>query len=316
MIDPDRGLARWAVRTLGRSGRLDRVASGLDTTYRFRGDDGELLAVRVGGPLPIRRPGALLAEAAWMARVHSSDYVQLVVPEVLRFPGSGPVLTVTDAGGRARAVMAVRWLRGRRARSAFGPVRARALGAAAARLHQDGRTFRLPEGGWLKTWDDSLMAGAGDLAALAAVAGESVGLTVGRVQRRLSAAIDDLGAEGFGAINADLGPHNTVWSRGRPGLVDFNDTGWGYFAFDLARFLRGLAGRSGGEVLVEAALDGYRQVAETPEGWAEHGRLFGAAADLFLARYLAPHVARRGPETAGRVRRLVATAAEVVDALT
>jgi len=201
--------------------------------------------------------------------------------------------------------MALRWLPGRPARVGFGPAHARSLGAAAADLHAGGRGCELPQSGWLKSWDHSLMAGAGDLGALSAVVGDSVLETVADLEDRLAAAEESLGKAGYGVINADLGPHNTVWNAGRPGLVDFNDSGWGYFAFDLARFLRGLAGREGGDALVESALEGYQEVADLPEAYAPYGCLFGAAADLFLARYLAPQIAKRGPETTQRVRDLI-----------
>src|SRR5947208_1337345 len=80
-------------------------------------------------------------------------------------------------------------------------------------------------------------------------------------------------------INADLGPHNTVWRDGRPGLFDFNDLGWGYAGFDFARYLHGLRWRESGDHLVQAAVDGYASVRPLPRSWTAHGALFEVGLD-------------------------------------
>ena len=307
--DPDRGLATDAARRLGRSGRLDRMATGLDTTYRLRCDSGEVLALRVGGVLPIRRPEAMLSEAGWVRSLQAAIHFR--VPEVVSWPDR-PILVLEDAQSVPRAVMALSWLPGRQERVRFTRHHARALGRAMAELHGWAATFELPDGGWLKTWDRGLMAGAGDLSALVHVAGPGAMDTVAELEGRMDSMTSELGPDGFGIINADIGPHNTVWIGGVPGLVDFNDSGWGYFAFDLARFLRYLAARAEGAALVESALEGYRAVSDLPEGYRAFGALFGAAADLFLARYLAPQVVKRGPDTAERVKQLVASVAQAL----
>lgn len=99
------------MRQLGLSGHLRRVAAMLDTTYRVRCADGEVLALRVGGTLPIRRPGALMAEALWLESLQGRP--EFTVPEILFSLGADPVLIFEDRMDRPRGVMAVRCLRGR-----------------------------------------------------------------------------------------------------------------------------------------------------------------------------------------------------------
>jgi len=63
---PDRELARSALKRLGVSGRLDRVASGLDTHLLVApGQRGGLRPPGWRGPA-IRRPAAIVAEAGWL----------------------------------------------------------------------------------------------------------------------------------------------------------------------------------------------------------------------------------------------------------
>lgn len=301
--DPDRALAHSAMAAFGLCGRVDRVATGLDSTYRVRTDSGPVYAMRVGGVLPIRRPAAVMAEAAWLTDL--SRRPGLTVPRVVPLPDGGQVLCLEDETGKARGTLILTWMPGRRLRSRFDAPRAQLLGPAAARLHGAAKGFELPDQAWIKTWDSTLMAGSGDLDHLGEVAGSAAIDLADAMMELLTSALGALGRDGFGLINADLGPHNTVWSGRQAGLVDFNDSGWGYFAFDLARVIQNLWYRDGGPALAQALLEGYQELATLPEGFGEYGTLFRAAADMFLARYLAPQVNRRGPDTASRIHRLV-----------
>ena len=295
-------LVRRALLAFGREGSLQRVATGMDETYRVRTGTGEDLALRVGGPMPIRDRPAMEAEVAWIDALRRESAV--VVPEVVAAADGARVVSLPDDEGRERAATLVRWLPGRKARWRFTPRHASALGAAAARLHDHARGFVLPPGARLKAWDRSKLCDRGGADRLLAVV-PSAGGVIDGLAARLDRAFADLGDAGWGVINADLGPHNVTFAGGEPGLFDFNDMGWGYFTHDLARCVRTLRWRPSGDALVEALLDGYRAVAPLPAGWAEHGSAFEAAADLFLAGYLVGKVEERGPETLDLIRRLV-----------
>lgn len=145
----------------------------------------------------------------------------------------------------------------------------------------------------LKDWG-SRMCGLGPVDRVVDLVGPAAVEVIVAVEQRAAAAVAALPAEASGIINADLGAHNTVWHEGRPGLFDFNDTGIGPYAFDLARFLLTLQRHEQARALQAAALDGYRSRTPLPHGWEEHGRTFASAADVFMLRY---HAARACVQT-------------------
>jgi Ser/Thr protein kinase RdoA (MazF antagonist) len=55
--------------------------------------------------------------------------------------------------------------------------------------------------------------------------------------------------------------------RGRtPGVLDFDDCGWGYFLYDLAPLLGNLSDSDGFPSLARAFLAGYRRAGALPAG--------------------------------------------------
>jgi Ser/Thr protein kinase RdoA (MazF antagonist) len=304
--------ARQAAERFGLPGRLRQVAAGIDSTFVLTAPDGERYAIRVGA-LPTRTSQALDAEATWIDRLAGNAHLR--VPDVVLDRHGQPVVELTD-GHRTRHAVALGWVPGRKARARFTRSHARRLGSALAALHLDARAHD-DDPTAVKQWPP-LLCGIGDLATLDAVAGPAASEVVRAAEARVADACASLVPDASGLVNRDIGPHNVVWDSGdpRPGLFDFNDTGWGPYTCDLARYVHSLAWRDQGDALVEAALDGYRTVAELPDGWDEYADLFLAACNLFGARYLAPQVGRRGPEVVTAVRRMVGDAAAVVDGAT
>jgi Ser/Thr protein kinase RdoA (MazF antagonist) len=140
------------------------------------------------------------------------------------------------------------------------------LAQALARLHRATIGFVPPAGARVKKWDADRMSGAtlGDFAP----------------PPQLVEAVARLGTNDWQLINADIGLHNTAWRAHVPGLYDFNDTGWGYTGFDLARFVFGFDVRT-----KECALDGYASIASLPISYVEFGGIFEDAAARFLRAY-------------------------------
>lgn len=307
--DADLPLAREALRSLGHQAKFHRVATGLDSTYRAELDDGRRVAVRVAGPFDFRRPEATLMEAAWVRAI--GNETNLRVPEVLA-PTETEPLAVVDREGRQRGIVVLSWIDGHKMRWRFATHHAHALGAAAAQLHQHAREFVPPPGAWAKTWSPAGHVGSGDRAVIERIAGATALSTIDRALQQLENAFNDLDKTDWMLVNGDLGPHNVVWERGRAGLFDFNDLGWGYAGFDLGRYLHGLRWRPRGEALTAAALAGYQSTAELPTSFVRYGRLFEAAAGLFLAHYLADKVDTRGEDAIRTIRDVVDRAAAVV----
>jgi len=108
---------------------------------------------------------------------------------------------------------------------------------------------------------------------------------VGTWRERIQAVHDRLQRHpaSWGPIVADIGPHNVLWHRQSPWLVDLNDTGWGHYAYDLAILWRTLTDREG--VAIESALlNGYCEVRDLPPGWGVEMR---AAAIIRMLRWRA-----------------------------
>ena len=76
----------------------------------------------------------------------------------------------------------------------------------------------------------------------------------------------------YGLIHGDYHHGNCLSEKGRVGVLDFDDIGYGYFAHDIAVTLSGMMRRPNYPDLRSAFLRGYRSVREFPEG---HERHFG-----------------------------------------
>lgn len=140
------------------------------------------------------------------------------------------------------------------------PATYRALGREMARLHDLSDAWTLPEGFvrprwdldgfvgdtplWGRFWDNPLLTC--DQAARLAEARD-----LAREKLTHGAPTD------FGLIHADLVPENVILSEGGPVLIDFDDGGWGYRAFDLATVANRALRETGSAALIDALLDGY-----------------------------------------------------------
>jgi Ser/Thr protein kinase RdoA (MazF antagonist) len=290
------------LEVFGLEGRLQLAATGLDSTYRLHG--AVPAAIRVASYPEVRTVAALQTEAAWIDALSSAP---VVVPGVRRTTSGSRVAVV-----EGRAVIALDWLPGRKMRWRFTPRHAHALAAAMAHLHVHASTFEPPADGWAKDWN-ARICGLGGADVLVPVVGDVALDVVAGVEARVAAACDALGSVERHLINGDIGPHNAVWVDGVPGLFDFNDLGLGYAGLDLARYVRSLRWRDGGDALAAAVLDGYSSVVPLPESYRVHGELFEVASDLFLAGYLAGKVPERGPDAAATAVRLVERATRFLD---
>jgi Ser/Thr protein kinase RdoA (MazF antagonist) len=69
----------------------------------------------------------------------------------------------------------------------------------------------------------------------------------------------------WGLVLADVGPHNVIWHEGVASLIDFNDTGWGLSAYDLAVLWHSAIDRR--QTACDAVIGGYASVRAIPGGW-------------------------------------------------
>jgi Ser/Thr protein kinase RdoA (MazF antagonist) len=141
------------------------------------------------------------------------------------------------------------------------------LGELTARLHRHARTWTLPPGFVRQRWDVEAMVGAygrwgpwrtavGLDSNGRAVLDEAV--TV--IRRRLERF--GTGAERFGLVHADLRMANLLIDGATMRLIDFDDCGFGWFAYDFAASVSFIEHETVLPELKAAWCSGYRQSAE------------------------------------------------------
>jgi Ser/Thr protein kinase RdoA (MazF antagonist) len=113
----------------------------------------------------------------------------------------------------------------------------------------------------------------------------------------------------YGFIHADIHQHNYLFNHGETALIDFGDSGWGHYLYDLAVTINEIRDLPSGPALRRALLTGYREVGSLSE---EHERLIDSFLLLRnvqdLPGFLAPAselaYAYRGDRTCYRLARL------------
>jgi|TARA_Y100000310_G_scaffold336564_1_gene421473 Ser/Thr protein kinase RdoA (MazF antagonist) len=294
--------AKRALALYGVKGNLRRVASGLDNTYRVVGVDQRLFALRVSSGISIRNKSAFHIEASWMVSLRDESDVRAPKPQHTR---DGKLVgEVQHADGERRATMMLEWIPGRRSRHHVTTSHAYALGRVAATLHKTTRGKEFWKTNDIIAWNVERICGDVIENTLLTEMFPEITDLVDNIGAHVAEAIAGISPNAIGLINADLGMHNVLWHKSGPGLVDFNDSGIGPYAFCLARLRARLSHRENGADLSSALMNGYRKVSKLPDGISECEGIFDLAADLFAARYAAAKAARGGNLTPLLARQL------------
>jgi Ser/Thr protein kinase RdoA (MazF antagonist) len=156
------------------------------------------------------------------------------------------------------------WLEGRFIRHHLRPVHLTATGAFLARLHQCLADFKKPPNFARKRWDRAAFFGAAK-----GIDADGVQRFIGRddikLLTQLRQRLQDIeqrwnnDPQFFGLIHADPHHGNLLFAGGQLKAIDFDECGWGYFAYDLAVILAELRRHPDWEALRCALLDGYRR---------------------------------------------------------
>jgi Ser/Thr protein kinase RdoA (MazF antagonist) len=104
------------------------------------------------------------------------------------------------------------------------------------------------------------------------------------VEKRVRDVMADWGQgpDVFGLIHGDLGVDaNLYFWHGEPRAIDFDDSGFGYWVFDLAVALDACRDDPAYPSYREALLDGYAEFRSLPEKQAEQIELFLAAVQVY-----------------------------------
>lgn len=220
----------------------------------------------------VHRPGyhslaEIGSELAWIEALRAEDVV--ATPAILPLMEGGHVAAF-EHDGETRHAVAFAWMEGEEPEAGEGLVPGfRDLGAISARLHGHVRRWTRPPGFARKTWDWETTIGPvrhwGDWRAAGGL--DAAGIAV--LERTALALRDRLDAYGtgpdrFGLVHADLRLANLLEKDGRLGVIDFDDCGFGWFAYDFAAAVSFLEHEPWIPDLAAAWLEGYAAVAPPP----------------------------------------------------
>ncbi|MEU4523349.1 phosphotransferase [Amycolatopsis sp. NPDC024027] len=243
--------------------RLTPLAHGQNTAFRVDGADGHRYVLRVQRP---DGPGVaqVRAEMAWLAKLRRET--DLVVPQPVPTRARDLVTVVADpAVPEPRTCVLCHWVEGRFLDERLSAPQLYAVGEFTARLHLHGarmngldrrRVDDLTEFG--RTQVDGFSPAVVERAVAAAGGDERIRRAVARV-RAVRTELG-FGSDVFGLVHGDLHQDNYLLHRGRVHAIDFDDCGYGHYAYDLAVACAALAHLPHREELKEALLDGYRSV--------------------------------------------------------
>lgn len=205
----------------------------------------------------------ILSELDWISALHGNDALVTAQP-IPRLDGER--ISHIKAYGQVRWVSVFSHLDGEEPKVGGHLVtRFQALGAINARLHQHAKTWQRPKGFTRKRWDFDLMFGNtpiwGDWRA-AGMSERDKGV-LEALQNTLQRRLADYGdaPHRFGLIHGDLRVANLLDDGQRLAVIDFDDCGFSWFAYDFAAAISFHEDDPSVPALQAAWLQGYRTVA-------------------------------------------------------
>jgi len=233
---------------------------GYNTTFEVRTTDGRRYALRVNTQ-PHKTEAQLRAEVAWLAALSAETDLRVPTP-LPTLEGDLKATVFSPDHGRDLPVVVFGWLDGPNLGARPRVRQLRAVGAAAATLHQHARTWTMPSGAELPPFDNVLTDIPNRLGGHPALTREASELFTAAYHRAQALQDEAFVADRVIVLHADLHGENLKWHDGRLSVFDFDDAGTGVPSLDLAiaaYYLRD-------DQALEAAMwDGYADVAEPPK---------------------------------------------------
>ncbi len=211
------------------------------------------------------------AELGWLKHIRVTR--DLIVPRPVPLTNGDPYGMV-EIDGQTRIFVLFEWIEGRPVSLSLSAHLARRMGGVIAILHRSAQDFSPPVEFCNVRWDEDAFFGPGSWIgggqAKADLGSHRFGL-VREASAKVQAAMAGLGHESgyFGLIHSDTHPSNMLISEGEIALIDFNDCGWGHYAFDLGVMLHDLKFMLMDQPslyteLCTAVLAGYQEVTPLP----------------------------------------------------
>jgi len=224
---------------------------------------GRDMIVRVHRP-DYHTEAEILSELDWIEALRAEGVVATPKP----YPaGDGKLLQTFSDGQTLRHAVAFEFMSGREPDADTDLVHwYGALGQINARLHGHSRAWARPQGFVRKTWNFDTIAGPdaywGDWRAALGLTADGQA-TIERVHALLEAQTRSYGYGGdrFGLVHCDMRAANLLVDGDRLGVIDFDDCGICWFAYDFAAAISFMEHEPIIPELMAAWLDGYRRVA-------------------------------------------------------
>lgn len=249
--------------------------------------------------LRVHNPGCQPLEGVelvleWLAAMRGE--AGLPVQEPLR-TRDGRLLAAADieGGPGERKCSLLRWLRGRYVTKGIGTRHLRAQGRLMARLHAFAAGWTPPPGLTKRNYDwDGLFKDDDGVGIPASEAWAMLPASTVRpfegVAGEMRRVMDRWGKRPrvYGLIHGDLGVDaNVLFWGGEARAIDFDDSRYGYYVYDLAVALEHCQDDPGYPAFRQALLDGYREIRALPDEQAERLELFLAAFHVYWSLWAA-----------------------------
>ncbi len=247
------------------AGRTDvrLITVSENATFLVSVDGRPVSVVRVARPGYMTGVVAFESEAAWVRAISRSRLTR--VPEPLETMHGGMVAVVEDTHGVGWSCVSAAFVAGEVLEDVADPVPYyRAIGRTTALLHDHAQSWRPPS--WFRrhSWDVPDMVGPSP-----------------RWGRWQDAALDDAGRQlldaaeaaalgalavvprtssDWGLIHADLRPSNIMIDGGELTVIDFDDSGFGWFMYDFASALTFMEHLPQAPTMAQEWVTGYAEV--------------------------------------------------------
>lgn len=268
-VDALAALARAALPAWGcTNASLELASQSENTVYRVHAAARGCLALR------IHRPGyhdldELNAELAFCAALAEAG---VRVPRVrLALDGRGFVLAAAPSG-ESRYVSMIEWVAGQRLHDVMAAAaeseverHCHALGGVAASIHNHADGWRPPAGFRRHALDADGLLGRtpfwGEFWEHPSLSAAQRRLVLAGAQRLHAALVAyGKGRDRYGLIHADLHPHNVLVDGEALTVIDFDDAGYGWHAYELAVAMFGHRADPRLAAMLDALVAGYRAV--------------------------------------------------------
>lgn len=260
-----------------------------NSTFKIDSENGRFV-MRINRPHD-RSQAEIRSEMQWLASIRQGT--PLIVPDPL-MNHAGDLVTRVEAPGvpEPRDCVVFHWVDGRFYRQKLGPIALEKVGGFMAHLHNHVQRFDLPDGfvrpkleldGEVGRMVQHSLKHGREL-----LSGEMCD-DIARVVNRIRPKIDRLGEDNsiYNLIHADLHQGNYLFKNGTVRAIDFDDCGWGHFAYDVAITFWYLGQHPAFTEMRAAFLKGYRAVRDFPAAYEPYVDTFMALRSLLLISFMA-----------------------------